>query len=169
MLLANSHDFLQRTRRLNRNAEAMATFLHNTIGRDDSPVVRVQYPSLLADKSNYDRFLRRSTVELPNPGYGCLLNIEFESVATARAFYDRCGFYSSPHLGGHVTIMLAYNMMMFGKKPEEKEEFRGYNALEESIRISAGLEDVEDLIDTLKDALDAAIEVKRKDTPNGTS
>ncbi|KAM0455384.1 hypothetical protein ACHAPV_000685 [Trichoderma viride] len=169
VILANSHDFLQRTRRLNRNAEAMATFLHNTIGRDDSPVVRVQYPSLLADKSNYDRFLRRSTVELPNPGYGCLLNIEFESVATARAFYDRCGFYSSPHLGGHVTIMLAYNMMMFGKKPEEKEEFRAYNALEESIRISAGLEDVEDLIDTLKDALDAAIEVKRKATPNGTS
>ncbi|UKZ65539.1 uncharacterized protein TrAtP1_006739 [Trichoderma atroviride] len=65
--------------------------------------------------------------------------------------------------------MLAYNMMMFGKKAEEKEEYRGYNALEESIRISAGLEDVEDLIDTLKDALDAAIEVKRKATPNGTS
>ncbi|KAL7949632.1 pyridoxal phosphate-dependent transferase [Trichoderma barbatum] len=168
VLLANSHDFLQRTRRLNRNAEAMATFLHRTIGRDDSPVVRVQYPSLLADKSNYDRFMRRSTTELPNPGYGCLLNVEFESVDTARAFYDKCGFYSSPHLGGHVTIMLAYNMMMFGKKPEEREEFRQYGAIEESIRLSAGLEDAEDLIDTLKDALDAAIEVKKKAAPNGT-
>ncbi|KAL7790065.1 pyridoxal phosphate-dependent transferase [Trichoderma ceciliae] len=167
-ILANSHDFLQRTRRLNRNAEAMATYLHRTIGRDDSPVVRVQYPSLLADKSNYDHFLRHSTAELPNPGYGCLLNVEFESVETARAFYDRCGFYSSPHLGGHVTIMLAYNMMMFGKKPEEREEFRKYGAIEESIRISAGLEDAEDLIDTLKDALDAATEVKKKAAPNGT-
>lgn len=168
VLLANSHDYLQRTRRLNRNAEAMATFLHRTIGRDDSPVVRVQYPSLLPDKANYDRFLRRSTTELPNPGYGCLLNIEFESVDTARAFYDKCGFYSSPHLGGHVTIMLAYNMMMFGRRAGEKEEFRGFGAIEESIRISAGLEDAEDLVDTLKDALDAAIEVKKKAAPNGT-
>jgi cystathionine gamma-synthase len=168
VILSNSRDFLQRTRRLNRNAEAMATFLHRTIGRDDSPVVRVQYPSLLADKSNYDRFLRPSTTELPNPGYGCLLNVEFESVETARAFYNKCGFYSSPHLGGHVTIMLAYNMMMFGKKPAERDEFREFGAIEESIRISAGLEDAEDLVDTLKDALDAAIEVKRKAVPNGT-
>ncbi|RFU73624.1 cystathionine gamma-synthase [Trichoderma arundinaceum] len=169
VLLANSSDFLQRTRRLNRNAEAMATFLHRTIGRDDSPVVRVQYPTLLADKSNFDRFLRRSTPELPNPGYGCLLNVEFESAETARAFYDKCGFYSSPHLGGHVTIMLAYNMMMFGKKPKEREQFRGLGAIEESIRISAGLEDPEDLIDTLKEALDAAVEVKKKAAPNGTN
>jgi cystathionine gamma-synthase len=168
VILLNSHDYLERTRRLNRNAEAMATFLHQTIGRDDSPVARVQYPSLLPDKSIYDRYLRRSTTDLPNPGYGCLLNVEFESVAAAQAFYDRCGFYSSPHLGGHVTIMLAYNMMMFGKKKEEREEFRTYGAIEESIRLSAGLEDAEDLIDTLKDALDAATEAQKKAAPNGT-
>ncbi|KAH0492383.1 hypothetical protein TgHK011_007341 [Trichoderma gracile] len=168
VILLNSHDYLERTRRLNRNAEAMAAFLHQTIGRDGSPVARVQYPSLLPDKSIYDRYLRRSTTDLPNPGYGCLLNVEFESVAAAQAFYDRCGFYSSPHLGGHVTIMLAYNMMMFGKKKEEREEFRTYGAIEESIRLSAGLEDVEDLIDTLKDALDAATEAQKKAAPNGT-
>ncbi|KAH6609465.1 Cystathionine beta-lyases/cystathionine gamma-synthase [Trichoderma cornu-damae] len=168
VLLANSHDFIQRTRRLNRNAEAMATFLHRSIGRDDSPVVKVQYPTLLASKPNYDRFLRHSTAELPNPGYGCLLNVEFESVETAQAFYNRCGFYSSPHLGGHVTVMLPYNMMMFGRKPEEKETFRSFGAIEESVRISAGLEDQEDLIDTLKDALDAAVAVKKAVAPNGT-
>lgn len=161
VLLSNSQDFFEGTMRLNANAQTIAEFLHKSISKPDSPVVNVQYPSLLPSKPNYDAFMRRSTPELPNPGYGCLLTVEFDSVETAKAFYDRCGFYPSPHLGGQVTIMFAYNMFMFGKDKEEAAALRPCGIKEESVRISAGLEDKQDLLDTLQDALDAAIEVKK--------
>ncbi|TWU76944.1 hypothetical protein ED733_007089 [Metarhizium rileyi] len=161
VLLSNSEDYFERTSRLNDNARAMAEFLNKTVGQPDSPVVNVQYPSLLPSKANYDAFMRRSTPELPEPGYGCLLTVEFDSIETARAFYDRCGFYPSPHLGGHVTIMLAYNMFMFGKDKDEAAALRPCGIREESVRISAGLEDKQDLLDTLQDALNAAVEVKK--------
>lgn len=162
MLLANSQDFYARTQTLNANAQAMAEFLHNSITDvADSPITLVRYPSLLASKPNYDAFKRRSTPELPAPGYGCLLNVDFESQETAQAFYDNCGFYPSPHLGGHVTIMLAYNLLMFGKDPEEATKVREYGVVGESIRFSAGLESQEDILDTLKFALNKAVEAKR--------
>ncbi|KAG5950133.1 hypothetical protein E4U53_005445 [Claviceps sorghi] len=162
VLVSNSHDFFERCERLNTNAQAMADFLHKSMTEQPgSPVVRVQYPSLLASKVYYDALKRRGTPELRNPGYGCLLTVEFESVATTRAFYDRCGFYPSPHLGGHVTIMFAYNMFMFGKHKEQAKRLADHNIREESVRISAGLEETRDLLDTLQDALDAAMEVKR--------
>ncbi|KAH6898562.1 pyridoxal phosphate-dependent transferase [Thelonectria olida] len=161
VLLSNSHGFLERTRILNRNAEAMANFLHDAKSLPNSPVVDVQYPSLLPTKPNYDAVKRPATSDLPDPGYGCLLTVNFDSVDTAIAFYDRCGFYPSPHLGGHVTLVFAYNMTVFSKKPAECAEMRELGVKEEGVRLSAGLEKEEDLIDTLKDALDAAIQVKK--------
>ena len=161
VLLSNSQDFLARTRRLNRNAEAMASFFQRYANDPESPVVKVQYPTQLPSKPNYDALMRRSTTELPEPGYGCLFTVDFESSSMAKAFYDRCGFYPSPHLGAHVTIMIAYNMMAFGKELDDRKYFREIGAKEESIRFSAGLEDVEDLIDTIKDALDFAAAAKR--------
>ncbi|KFA72535.1 hypothetical protein S40288_07865 [Stachybotrys chartarum IBT 40288] len=157
VLFANSHDFLARTQRLNANAQAMAEYLAAAALDPASPVAGVQYPSVLPEsKREYDRVMRRGTPDLPRPGYGCVLTVEFRDEETAVAFYDRAGFYPSPHLGGHVTIMFAYNMFVFGKSDEERERMRGYGVRPESVRISAGLEDEQDLIDTLKDALEAA-------------
>jgi cystathionine gamma-synthase len=160
VLLANSHDFLTRTRRLNSNAEAMASFFQQYVADPKSPVKHVQYPKLLPSKPNYDAVMRRSTPELPQPGYGCLFTVEFESTDLAKAFYDNCGFYATPHLGGHVTLMLAYNMLVYGKKVEDRAYFRDLGVKEEGIRFSAGLEDREDLIDTIKYALDCATKAK---------
>lgn len=50
---------------------------------------------------------------------------------------------------------------MFGKDPEQAAEAKSYGANGDSIRISAGLEKKEDILDTLKYALDKAIEVKK--------
>jgi cystathionine gamma-synthase len=163
VLLSNSQDFLTRTRRLNRNAEAMASFFQRYVADPASPVVHVQYPTLLPGKPNYDSLMRHSTLELPEPGYGCLLTVEFESLSMAKAFYERCGFYPTPHLGANVTVMLPYNMVAFGKDPAERAYYRNIRVKEESVRFSAGLEDVEDLIDTIKDALDVAAEAKKKE------
>ncbi|KAF5026226.1 hypothetical protein F66182_1693 [Fusarium sp. NRRL 66182] len=163
VLLSNSKDFLERTKILNRNALAMATFLHDAVSLPDSPVVNVQYPRFLPSRENYDKAMRRGSPELPEPGYGCLMTVEFTDVDAAAAFYDTAGtgFYPSPHLGGHVTIILAYNMMVFGRRPEEKAYMHDLGVKEPSVRISAGLEDEEDLIDTLREALQAASRARK--------
>lgn len=124
VLLSNSQAFIERTRILNRNAVAMANFLHEAKSLPDSPIVNVQYPSLLPSKPEYDAVMRPGTPKLPDPGYGCLLTVEFDRLETAVAFYDRCGFYPSPHLGGHVTLIFAYNMAIFGKNPDEAAHMR---------------------------------------------
>jgi cystathionine gamma-synthase len=163
VLLANSQAFFPRTAKLNHNAYAMAQFLHtHKLTVPDSPIINVQHPAFVPSKSTYDAYLRPASAELPSPGYGCLLNVDFDSVENASAFYDRCGFYPSPHLAGHVTLMFPYNMFVFCKKAEERDYMRGLGVREESVRISAGLEDVEDLIDTLRDALDHVAELKRE-------
>ena len=161
VILANSADLLQRTQRLNRNARAMAELLHRSAADPASPIVQVQYPPLLPSRPNYDALLRRATPELPEPAYGCLLTVVFEDLETTTAFYDRCGFYPSPHLGAHVSIQLVYNLLIFGKKPEEREAMREFGVKEEAVRLSAGLEDEQDVIDTLEDALEVAKEAKR--------
>jgi cystathionine gamma-synthase len=164
VLLSNSREFISRTKILNRNAEAVAGFLDQyASSTPHSPVTRVLYPTLLPDKSVYDKYKTAPTDEFPEPGYGCLLSVDFDSIDSARTFYDHCGFYPSPHLGGHVTIMFAYNMFVFSKKEEEREYFRTLGVREECVRISVGLEDVEDLIDTIKDAL-KVVEASRKGT-----
>lgn len=161
VLLSNSEKFLERTPIFNRNAYAMASFLQEQVSDPESPVTLVQYPPLLPTKANFDALLRRSTPELPEPGYGCLLTVLFESLETAQAFYNNCGFYPSPHLGGHVTLMFPYSLLVFSKDPEEKKYMEQFQVNEESVRLSAGLENEEDLIDTLRHALEAAKAAKK--------
>lgn len=161
VLLSNSQGFLERTAILNANAHAVASFLQEQAEDPSSPVAAVLYPSLLPDKDVYDSFKTSPTKEIPEPGYGCLLSVDFDSLDSARTFYNACGFYPSPHLGGHVTIMFAYNMFVYGRKPEERAQFRSIGVKEESVRISVGLEDVGDIIDTIKDALAAVGRAKQ--------
>lgn len=61
-----------------------------------------------------------------------------------------------------MTIQYAYNMAVFGKHAEELAYFREFGVKEEAVRISVGLEDVEDLIDTLKDALKGVPAVEKE-------
>lgn len=162
VLLKNSEDYFERSKVLNSNGLAMANFLQRYVADQSSPVARVLYPSVLPDVETYRSFMRKPTDEFPEPGYGCLLSIDFDSIETAAAFYDGLGFYAGPHLGAHKTLCLAFNTMAFGKKREEMAYHRTYGVMEECVRISAGLEREEDLIDTLKAALDTAAEVKAK-------
>ncbi|KAK6226980.1 cystathionine gamma-synthase [Colletotrichum tabaci] len=162
VLLSNSDDYLPRTAILNRNAAAMAKHLHAHAKDPSTPVARVLYPSLLPDYEVYRARLRKPTPELPEPAAGCLMSVEFDSVAAARAFYDQLAFYPGPHLGAHRTLSFAYNLLAFSKHPDEAAYHRSYGILEEMVRISAGLEDVQDLLDTLDDALVAAREAKDK-------
>jgi cystathionine gamma-synthase len=162
VLLSNSKDFLPRAAILNRNAAAVAAFLSERMAEDpDCPVVKVRHPSLLPSRPLYDAFKRAPTPELPEPGYGCLFTLDFENVDAASTFHDNCGFYPSPHLGAHVTIQLAYNMVAWGRRPEERARFRELGVKEEAVRISAGLEAAEDIVDTIRYALNKTAALKK--------
>lgn len=162
VLLSNSQEFLPRAAILNRNAAAVAAFLTDRMTADpECPVVKVRHPSVLPSKPLYDAFKRACTPELPDPGYGCLFTLDFENLDAARAFHDNCGFYPSPHLGAHVTIQLAYNMVVWGKKPEDRAYFRELGVNEEAVRISVGLEAAEDIVDTIRHALNKATVLKK--------
>ena len=162
VLLANSQDFFSRTVVLNHNANAAATFLQSKIDSDpDCVLTKVRYPSLMPSKHLYDDLMRGPTEEIPHPGYGCLMNLEFEDLDAAIAFHDNCGFYASPHLGAHVTIQFAYSMVVFGKKPDERAYFSDVGSKEESVRVSVGLEKTNDILETLEFALEKAKALKK--------
>lgn len=161
VLLKNSDDYLARTVVLNANAALMASHLASlsrASGDQTSPILRARYPLEAPDAAVYTSFLRGPTPDLPAPGAGCLLNVDFADVASARAFYDALAFYPGPHLGAHRTLSLCYAALVFGKYPAEAAAHRAYGIVEESVRISAGLEAGADLVETLDVAVEAARE-----------
>lgn len=165
VLLSNSADFLSRTAVLNRNAAALAAHLaRRATAGSSSPVRAVLYPTTSDTRANYDAFRRRPAPELPEPGYGCLLSVDFVTPAAAVAFYDAAGryFHVGPHLGGHRTLIICFNALVFGKDPGDAAYHAGYGATPTQVRLSVGLEDEAELIAAVDVALDEAAEVLRK-------
>lgn len=158
ILLANSESMLERTRIWNDNAQAMVDFLQRAADDPSTPILAVQYPSQVPwSEANYNALKRQPSSDLPEPGYGCLFTVNFDSVESAAAFFDNCGFYPSPHFAAPVTVIFPFNMMCYGPT---SEYYSPLGVRQESVRISAGFEAEEDLIDTLKVALQAAVAVK---------
>ncbi|KAJ6515588.1 pyridoxal phosphate-dependent transferase [Mycena sanguinolenta] len=160
-LLANSADYLPRSTILNRNAAAIADLFQAHIGKADSPVLKVLYPSVSDTAANYAAFMRPATAEF-TPGYGCLLSIDFTTLAAARAFYDNLQVHKGPHLGAHRTIALNYNVTL-GTDPETVQYQAGYGLRREQVRISTGLEEVGELVEVFEQALEFAMAAVKKD------
>lgn len=160
-LLSNSRDYLARSAVLNRNALALATFLHEQALLPTSPVTAVLYPPFTDTHDNYLAVMRPAT-EAFAPGYGCLLAVDFESLATAQAFYDNLSVYHGPHLGAHHTLAFPFNDAIWGPEPGAPEYLASYGARAEQVRVSVGLESEEELVDTFREALRFAEEVKRR-------
>lgn len=167
-LLTNSADYLSRSQILNRNAQAIADLAHaySLSHRGQGPPVlvrRVLYPPYTSTLANYQAYMCQSAgdgkraEEIFEPGYGCLLSIEFVDKPTAIAFFDNLHVHKGPHLGAHLTLALPYNEMVWGS-PEIVEEgyHAGYGLGLEQVRISVGLEDVEELLAVHRHAFEAA-------------
>ncbi|KAK4229023.1 putative cystathionine gamma-synthase [Podospora fimiseda] len=160
-LLANSENYLPRSKILNRNALTVAKFFDSQASLPSSPVTATLYPPYSKTHEYYKAAMRKPTEEFPNPGYGCLLAVDFESMATARAFYDNLSFYHGPHLGAHLTLAFPFNDAIWGTEPGAPEYLKTFGANPEQVRISIGLESEEELLDTIKYALEKAEEAKR--------
>lgn len=160
VLLSNSADYLPRSAILNRNAGALAALFQQEADDPASPVSGVQYPPQNDTFAHYQALTRRTTSDF-TPGGGCLLSVDFEDVDSAIAFYDHLGFYDGPHLGAHLSLAMPFNATVYGKDKEEFKYHVAYGLREEQVRLSVGLEDEEELVDTVKFALQKAREAKK--------
>lgn len=185
-LLANSADYLSRQHILNQNGAALAAYLATKVSDPSSPVTDVLYPTTSDTWSNYEAFMRprtSTTATTPNssssntpdeveardfnPGYGCLLSVNFESLTTARAFYDNLEFHCGPHLGAHRTLAMCFNAVVYGRDPEEGRYHASYGVRPEQVRISVGLESAEEILAAAEYALGKADEAYRAGAGNG--
>ncbi|KAJ6515582.1 pyridoxal phosphate-dependent transferase [Mycena sanguinolenta] len=155
-LLSNSVDYFPRSTILNRNAAAIADLFQAHAGKVGSPILRVLYPSVCDTAANYAAVMRPPTAEF-TPGYGCLLSVDFTTVATARAFYDNLHVHQGPHLAAHRTIAFNYNDCVFGRDLEDFKYHVGYGLRKEQVRITVGLEEVGELVEVFEEALKFAV------------
>ena len=157
-MLENSNNYLERSAILNRNGAALAALLQKEADDPSSPVTGVRYPPQNDTFENYKALMRRPTPDF-TPGYGCLLSVDFEDVESTIAYYDNLFFYCGPHLGAHHSLAMPFNAVVYGGDENFKYHV-AYGVREEQIRMSVGLEDEEELLDTVKFALQKAREAK---------
>lgn len=171
VLERNSRDYLSRSAILNRNAEAVVNFLQRKAEDNSSAVSKVLYPTVSpTTRDNHTPFMRAATPEL-TPGYGCLFSVEFEQREDMIAFYEALQGHMGPHLGGHLTLALPYNEVMFGRAGSEEQRARAesFGWSMRQIRVSVGLEDVDQLVETFAEAVKVAdgVKARRMDVVDG--
>ncbi len=132
------------------NAQMVAEFLES---RDD--VARVYYPGL---PSHPQHELARRQMS----GFGGMLSFVLQgSVERALDFASRLTYFSlAESLGGVESLISHPARMTHGSIPKEERERRGIT--DALLRLSVGIEDVEDLIGDLRRTLDATAD--RADT-----
>jgi cystathionine gamma-synthase len=159
-LLSNSHDFLARSAVYNRNSAALAsyfsTILHEstttTTKQRPQIIHKIYHPLTLPSQQHYTPHLRPATPDLPAPGHGLLLTVDFVSMGALAAFYDKLDLWKGPHLGGHVTLALPYIYGIF-VDPKDVKRIAQWGYRSTQLRFAVGLEEWEDL----KGVLDAAV------------
>jgi cystathionine gamma-synthase len=154
----NSRDYLTRTAKLNHNAKALVDFLQIHAEDPNSAVNRVHYPTVNASGKHYRQFMRRETSEF-TPGYGCLFSVEFEDIETTEAFYNNLNVHNSVHLGAPFTLAFAYTACTYANKLDWAAS---YGLKPTQIRITAGLENTDLLLEEFKIAVEAANQVKSR-------
>ncbi|PPJ54503.1 hypothetical protein CBER1_02473 [Cercospora berteroae] len=137
----NSRDFVERIRRINVNAEAIADVL-----RFSHKVKQVNYPKYSPSKDNYD------ACRLPDGGYGGLLSATFHSVEDAAIFYDNLNTHKGPSLGTNFTLSSPFVLLAHYL---ELDWAAKYGCEVSLVRFSVGLEDPGQLIKVFRAALDA--------------
>ncbi|HEY4434523.1 MAG TPA: cystathionine gamma-synthase [Candidatus Cybelea sp.] len=126
-----------------RNAGSIAEFLES---RDD--VERVYYPGL---RSHPQHELARRQMS----GFGGMLSFTLKGGAQrALEFAGKLTYFSlAESLGGVESLICHPARMTHGSIPKDVREARGVT--DELLRLSVGIEDVDDLIDDLRQNLDA--------------
>lgn len=130
-----------------RNAQAVAEFLAS---RDD--VARVYYPGL---PSHPQHELARRQMS----GFGGMVSCAFDDAERAKEFAGRLKLFSlAESLGGVESLICHPGRMTHGSIPAADRERRGIG--DGLLRLSVGIEDLSDLIEDLRAALDATADLR---------
>ena len=125
-----------------RNAQSVAEFLESR-----ADIARVHYPGL-PSHPQHDLAKRQMS------GFGGMLSVEFEDPQRAMEFAARLKYFSlAESLGGVESLISHPGRMTHGSIPLADRERRGIG--DGLLRLSVGIEDVSDLLDDLRQALDA--------------
>lgn len=137
----NSRDFVERSKRINENAAKVVDLLVS------SPLISdVFYPSLVESKIYYD------SMKTPDGGYGGLISFVFKKPADAVTFFNAIHLHKGPSLGTNFTLACPYAILAHYQELDEVEKWGVDRNL---VRISVGLEDLEELLGVLQTSLDA--------------
>ncbi len=131
-----------RMERHNENGMRVARFLE---GRDE--VETVHYPGL---ESHPQHELARRQMR----GYTGMVSLELGSPERARRFVEATRVFAlAESLGGVESLVSVPSLMTHASVPEEKRREMGLT--ERLVRLSVGIEDIDDLLEDLEDALGA--------------
>ena len=141
LLAQYSADFPHRVHRINRTAEQVCEFC-----RAHPAVAEVYYPKY-GTPANYDAFRR------PEGGYGGLFSILLKDPErTSPRFYDSLQLCKGPNLGVNFSLCCPFTLLAHYRELDFVERCGVSRHL---IRVSVGLEEPQDLIDRLDQALRA--------------
>ena len=142
----NSRDFKNRSKVMNYNAEKVLELF------ESSPLIsKIYYPSVSsnASKRHYD------AVKRADGGYGALMSIVFNDETDAICFFNTVKLSKGPSLGTSFTLVCPYAILAHYN---ELEEVAKWGVDPNLVRLSIGMEKTDELLSTLKEALDAAEE-----------
>lgn len=163
----NSRDFESRIMKASRNAEVICDFLQS------SPKIKwIRYPKYSPTRAFYDECRR------PAGGYGYLLTFRFHKSSDAIRFLDVIDVPKGPSLGTNFTLVSPYTLLAhyaeleWVRVPTYAEPFffylsvflltlltfgqaAEYGVVEDLIRISVGIEDIDVLLEKIKTAMDS--------------
>ncbi|PWW74318.1 PLP-dependent transferase [Tuber magnatum] len=139
----NSRDFVSRIERINRNAEAVADLL-----KSHPKIKQVYYPKYSPTKPFYDN------CRCPGGGYGGLLSVTFHTTEDAIRSFDTLEISKGPSLGTNFSLASPYTLLAhYG----ELDWAAGYGVEENLVRVSVGLEETGELLETFKRALETLL------------
>jgi cystathionine beta-lyase/cystathionine gamma-synthase len=144
LLMRGMATYALRMRQHNASGQAIAEFLAG-----HAEVARVLYPGL---PDHPDHALARRQMS----GFGGLVSFEMQSAEAAQAVVDRTRLFGiGPSVGGvESLISQPGNTSHFSVPPEQR---RAMGISDRLVRISVGIEDTEDLVADLEQALETAL------------
>lgn len=142
-LLSNSEDYRERIKRINKTCEQLCDYLSSV-----ESIEEVYYPKYKAQE-NYLQCRK------PEGGYGGLFSLVFKGgEVQARKFYDALDVCKGPNLGTNYTLVCPFVLLAHYDELEWAESCGIKSHL---VRVSVGLEDIEDLINRFKEAIQLSL------------
>ncbi|MDZ7344901.1 MAG: PLP-dependent aspartate aminotransferase family protein [candidate division KSB1 bacterium] len=147
LILRATKTLALRMRQSNANAAAIAEFLER-----DNRVQKVYYPGL-ADHPQHELARRQQLDPYGQPGFGGMIAFELPNFETAKRFLAGIRLFTlAESLGGVESLICHPASMTHASVPVEERRRIGLS--DGLVRLSVGIEDAEDLIADLAQALD---------------